>query len=155
MALVRKTLQRLGIVLGYALLIVSPFLVSSSGWASPVTVYRSPTCGCCKLWSEHMEAAGFEMDDRVTEEIGAVKRRYGVRAELESCHTAVVDGYVIEGHVPAPDVRRLLAERPEIRGLAAPGMPMGSPGMEMAERHDPYAVIAFSAEGYSIFAEHP
>ena len=149
-------LQKILIALGYLMLALAVLLLpAASAWASPVTVFRSPSCGCCRLWSEHMEAAGFGIEDRVRENMGAVKQRYGLSAPLESCHTAVVEGYVIEGHVPAADVRRLLAERPDITGLAAPGMPMGSPGMEMGDRRDPYAVIAFSPEGYSIFAEHP
>ncbi|MGF1513514.1 MAG: DUF411 domain-containing protein [Elainellaceae cyanobacterium] len=123
--------------------------------AKVVTVFRSPTCGCCKAWIEHMEAAGFQIRDNVTDAMAAVKRRYGVPEAMESCHTAVVDGYVIEGHVPAADVRRLLAERPKVRGIAAPGMPVGSPGMEMGDRVDSYRVFSFADGGRAaVFAAH-
>lgn len=120
-----------------------------------VTVFRSPTCGCCRDWVTHMKAAGFQVQDNVTNAMAAVKQRYGVPEASESCHTAIVSGYVVEGHVPASDVRRLLAERPDVRGIAAPGMPVGSPGMEMGDRVDPYAVVSFTADGATaVFAEH-
>ncbi len=118
-------------------------------------VFRSPTCGCCEQWVDHMTAAGFQVQDKVTDEMVMVKQRYGVPPQLESCHTALVNGYVIEGHVPAADVQRLLAERPDVAGIAAPGMPAGSPGMEQGDRIDPYRVVSFTAGGATaIFAEH-
>ncbi|MGB3202089.1 MAG: DUF411 domain-containing protein [Nodosilinea sp.] len=131
--------------------------VSDSVRALPeLTVYRSPTCRCCGHWTDHMKAAGFPVQDIVTEDMAAIKARYGVPEALASCHTALVDGYVIEGHVPATDVQRLLSEHPSVLGIAAPGMPMGSPGMEMGNRVDPYTVVSFTQTGETAtFAEHP
>ncbi len=121
-----------------------------------LTVYRSPTCRCCGHWVDHMKAAGFEVQDVVTEDMAALKAQYGVPEDAASCHTATVAGYVIEGHVPAADVQRLLSEQPNVLGIAAPGMPMGSPGMEMGDRVDSYTVVSFSQTGdTATFAEHP
>ena len=119
-----------------------------------VTVYKSPTCGCCKLWVDHLRDAGFDVEVRDKGDVTPHKQRLGVPPRLASCHTAVVDGYVIEGHVPAEDVRRLLATRPDVVGLAVPGMPMGSPGMEFGAP-EPYDVIAFGRDGSTrVFASH-
>ena len=95
-----------------------------------VTVYKSATCGCCGKWIEHMQDAGFKVTAHNRQDMNQIKEEHGVAYELRSCHTAVVDGYVLEGHVPAGDIRRLLKERPAVDGLAVPGMPSGSPGME-------------------------
>jgi hypothetical protein len=120
-----------------------------------IVVYKSPTCGCCDSWIEHVRAAGFRVVARDTADVGAVKRRLGVLPSLESCHTAVLHGYVIEGHVPADDILRLLEERPAIVGLAVAGMPAGSPGMEATRPHVSYDVVAFDAKGRtSVFARH-
>ena len=122
--------------------------------AREVTVYKSPTCGCCTLWADHMREAGFEVREIDRTEMIPVKKELGVPLELASCHTAIVDGYVLEGHVPAGDVARLLSERPSVGGLAVPGMPMGSPGME-GPRKDDYRVITFGGEGgQRVWAEH-
>lgn len=114
--------------------------------APTITVYKSPTCGCCKSWVEHLEKHGFKVSAHDVMDMGPIKDQFGVSTALESCHTAMVDGYVIEGHVPADVIARLLKERPQVAGLAVPGMPMGSPGMEgpYKERYD---VIAFSRDG--------
>jgi hypothetical protein len=96
-----------------------------------VTVYKSPTCGCCSKWIEHMRSNGFEVKATDVEDMTSVKTANGVPPAAESCHTAVVGGYVLEGHVPADSVKRLLREKPKVTGLAVPGMPVGSPGMEM------------------------
>ena len=116
-----------------------------------MTVYRDPGCGCCEAWAGLARKAGYtvELVDRT--DMPAVKKRYGVPAELASCHTAVVEGFVIEGHVPFADIDHLLEERPSrIRGLAVPGMPRGSPGMEMPDgSKDAFAVMAFNAAGQS------
>lgn len=122
--------------------------------AREVTVYKTPSCGCCSLWAEHLAEAGFRVRVEERVELIPVKREHGVPLDLASCHTAVVDGYVLEGHVPAADVTRLLSERPDVEGLAVPGMPMGSPGME-GPRKDDYEVIAFDADGNrEVFARH-
>lgn len=128
------------------------------GWLQPstppapsaVTVYKSPSCGCCGKWVEHLEDNGFAVDVRERDAVGlrTIKDRFAVQSPLQSCHTAVVDGYVIEGHVPAGDIRRLLEEKPAVSGLEVPGMPMGSPGME-GPRQDSYAVLAFNKAGNS------
>lgn len=118
-------------------------------------VFRSPNCGCCGRWIQHMEAAGFQVQDNVTEDMAAIKQQYGVPESLASCHTAIVEGYVVEGHIPATDVQRLLTEKPAVAGIAAPGMPMGSPGMESGNEVEPYTVFSFTEVGdTAAFAEH-
>ncbi len=118
-------------------------------------VYASPTCGCCSLWVEYLEERGFEVETVYRDDMVMVKRNFGITDRLASCHTGVVNGYVIEGHVPAEDIRRLLAEAPEVRGIAVPGMPIGSPGMEVGDRIDPYDVLTFDAEGATtVWASH-
>lgn len=112
-----------------------------------VRVWKSPSCGCCGDWVEHMRAAGFPVEVHDVQNVMAVKTENGVPAEHASCHTATVDGYVLEGHVPADLVQRMLAERPDIEGLLVPGMPVGSPGMEMEGRKDDYDVLALSGDG--------
>ena len=119
-----------------------------------VTVYKSPTCGCCASWVDHLRANGFPVDVQDVEDLQAVKAEYGIPAPLQSCHTAVVDGYVVEGHVPAADVKRLLDERPDAGGLAVPGMPVGSPGMEQGDTVQPYDVLLLDDGQTSVFAQH-
>lgn len=116
---------------------------------SPVrmVVYKTPTCGCCRSWVDHVQAAGFQVEVHDMPDVAPVKKEHGLPQHLASCHTAIVDGYVIEGHVPADVIRRLLSERPQVAGIAVPGMPVGSPGMEMGDRKDPYDVIAFARDG--------
>ncbi|MGB3766299.1 MAG: DUF411 domain-containing protein [Phormidesmis sp.] len=124
------------------------------GSVSQLTVYRSPTCGCCEEWVAHMKSAGFQIDDNVTSQMETIRQTYGVPEKLSSCHTAIIDGYVVEGHVPAADVQRLLSEKPDVVGLTAPGMPVGAPGMEMKNRSDPYTVFAFTPDATLFFADH-
>ena len=113
-----------------------------------ITVYKSATCGCCALWVKHLEEAGFDVSVRETEALQAIKAEHGVGDHLASCHTALIDGYVVEGHVPADDIRSMLANRPDIVGLAVPGMIIGTPGMEIAgQPAQPYQVLAFDREG--------
>jgi hypothetical protein len=112
-----------------------------------LTVWKSPSCGCCKEWVKHMEQAGFEVVTKDQEDVQPIKRQYGVSSKLASCHTGVVNGYVIEGHVPGDLVQKVLKERPRIVGLAVPGMPAGSPGMEVGGRKDPFEVVAWDAKG--------
>jgi hypothetical protein len=111
-----------------------------------VHVYKTPTCGCCTDWVTHIEHAGFKTEVQDLPNLAAIKQRAGVPQHLESCHTSLVGGYVIEGHVPASAIRRLLAEKPAVAGIAVPGMPMGSPGMEGPWK-DRYDVIAFTHDG--------
>ncbi len=110
--------------------------------ANTVKVYKSPTCGCCAAWVDHLIDNGFVVQVVEKTDVEPFKRHFRVPPQLYSCHTAEIDGYVVEGHVPAADIRRMLAERPAIRGLAVPGMPEGSPGMETG-RVDPYSVVSF------------
>lgn len=123
-----------------------------------MTVYKSPTCGCCKLWVDHAAKAGFTVKTVETDDLATVKREMGVPGKLQSCHTVAVGSYVIEGHVPADDVKRLLSQKTKVRGLAVPGMPVGSPGMEQGppSGYDRYDVIAFGgADGKeTVFASH-
>lgn len=120
-----------------------------------VDVVKSPTCGCCNGWIAHMRQAGFEVRVRDVPDTTPFARRLGVPDALRSCHTANVGGYAVEGHVPAADVRRLLRERPAAAGIAVPGMPMGSPGMEAGGRAQPYQTILFTRAGrQTVFARH-
>lgn len=122
-----------------------------------MTVYKSPTCGCCTAWVEHARGAGFTVRTVDTDDLDRVKREVGLPARLASCHTVMVGSYVVEGHVPASDIKRLLTERPAVRGLAVPGMPIGSPGMEQGPPagYQRYDVLAFTSEGRTtVFASH-
>ncbi|HYD26100.1 DUF411 domain-containing protein [Brevundimonas sp.] len=121
-----------------------------------LAVYKSPTCGCCGGWVTHMRQAGFTVAVHVVEDPGTVRRARGLPDSVASCHTAVIDGYAIEGHVPAGDVVRLLAERPQAVGLAAPGMPMGSPGMETPDgRKQPFDTLLVLRSGQTrVFGRH-
>jgi hypothetical protein len=119
-----------------------------------VAVYKSATCGCCAKWVEHLRANGFAPTATNVDDLTAVKTRYHVPAAVQSCHTALVGGYVIEGHVPAEDIRRLLKERPAVAGLAVAGMPAGSPGMD-APNAPPFDVVSFDKEGKTrVYATH-
>jgi len=119
-----------------------------------ILVYKSPSCGCCKAWMDHLSQNGFKVTGKDMDDVQPMKDEVGLPAKLASCHTAIVDGYVIEGHVPAADIQRLLKERPKIVGLSAPGMPPSSPGMDQPGKA-PYDVIAFDAKGTTtVFAKH-
>jgi hypothetical protein len=119
-----------------------------------MTVYHDPNCGCCGKWVDHMRAHGFAVETVPTQDMSSIKLELGVPRNLPSCHTAVVGDYVIEGHVPAEDVKRLLAERPDAAGLSVPGMPLGSPGMEMGDRRMAYDVIRFDENGDTAVFNH-
>ena len=117
-------------------------------------VYKSPTCGCCQKWVDYLRSRGYTVTVSDVPDVGRVKRDLGVPSSASSCHTALVGGYFIEGHVPEQDISRLLAERPNIAGLAVPGMPIGSPGMEGPNPHA-YSVLAVHKDGkVTVFAEH-
>ena len=131
--------------------------LAAPAFASPdeVVMYKDPNCGCCGKWAEHMRSAGFAVKEVASARMDLVKQEAGVPEALGSCHTAKVAGYVVEGHVPAADVRRMLAEKPAIRGLSAPGMPLGSPGMEGPYPAERYDVVSFDAQGRSaVFSKH-
>lgn len=138
---------------GFGLLLLVAPTVQAEG--PSITVHKTPWCGCCTDWVEHLQEEGFDVEVHEHEDLSPIRTRLDVPLALGSCHTAEVDGYAIEGHVPATDIRRLLDERPDgVRGLSVPGMPVGSPGMEMGDRQDPYDVIAFGEDGQSVFTEY-
>lgn len=121
---------------------------SQEAGSREIVVYKTVTCGCCSDWSEYMEGHGFKVRTEDVTDLTAIKLENGLPPGLQSCHTALVDGYVVEGHVPVEPILRMLEERPEIAGLAVPGMPTGSPGMEVPGRPaDSYDIIAFDREG--------
>ncbi len=123
-------------------------LPAGAAQVEDITVYKSPTCGCCNKWIGYLENNGFHVTAHDLNDLTEVKAWNGVRPQYASCHTAVVDGYAVEGHVPADSIRRLLAERPKgVTGIAVPDMPIGSPGMEQGERTDHYNVLTFDAQG--------
>jgi hypothetical protein len=130
------------------LLLISLVAVATTSWAATeapidVTVHRSPTCSCCEKWVSHLKANNFNVTDIVTDDMQSVKNKFGVRAEMASCHTAIINGYVVEGHVPANDIKQLLKTKPSIVGISVPGMPTGTPGMEMGDKKDAYDVVSF------------
>ena len=125
---------------------------NETGKPVDIVVYRNPTCNCCEKGLEHLKKNNFNVKDIVTDDVQAIKKKYGVSDEMASCHTAIVDGYVIEGHVPASDIMKLLKTKPKIAGIAVPGMPSGTPGMEMGDRKDAYNIMSFDKENhYEIF----
>lgn len=138
----------LGVIISMLIAAAGSFVVMQNVSAEPeMTVYKSPTCGCCGKWITHMEENGFKVNAVDVLEMNIVKEKYGITRNLASCHTAIIDGYYIEGHVPASDVKRLLAEKTDSKGLTVPGMPVGSPGMEMGERVDSYQVLSVKSDG--------
>lgn len=118
----------------------------AAGAATAVKVYLRPTCGCCGIWVQHLEKAGFKVTKQLQENLDTVAERQRVPAQLRTCHTAVVGNYLVEGHVPVDLVQKMLKEKPKIAGIAVPGMPIGSPGME-GPNPRPYSVVAFTADG--------
>lgn len=141
--------------------IVASLLIGSLAqvsWAAPATpeidVYKSPTCGCCKKWVEHLERGGFTVKAHDVVDVAAMRRELGMPERLGACHTAKVGGYLVEGHVPAADIRKLLKDKPAALGIAVPGMPSGSPGMESA-KPVPYDTLLVSRDGSTrIFSRH-
>lgn len=125
--------------------------------AEPLTidVHRDANCGCCKTWISHLQANGFKVNDHVEADMSSVKQRLGVQPRLASCHTGVIDGKFVEGHVPADQVIAL-TKRDDLKGIAVPGMPIGSPGMEMGDRKDAYQVIGVNHQGQDVIvADYP
>jgi hypothetical protein len=120
---------------------------STAALATELTVYKSPYCGCCTAWAEQVEEAGFNVTIIEQADNHLLRQQYAIGPELTSCHTAIVEGYALEGHVPVDDIKRLLREKPMIAGLAVPGMPASSPGMDLPGNSDPYQVFAFAKDG--------
>jgi hypothetical protein len=141
--------------LGAALLIVG-LTVHAQSTAPSVTVFKDPSCGCCAKWVEHLKQNGFTVKVIESNKLDDIKSQNHVPRQARSCHTALVNGYAIEGHVPASDIQRLLKEHPAVAGLAVPGMPIGSPGMEVPGRKaQPFDVLAFDKDGSTrVFASH-
>ena len=130
-----------------------PMMQAPEG-AISVTMYKNEGCMCCTRWAEHMNKEGFYVTEEITRQLGAIKSEQGITNELASCHTAMIDGYVVEGHVPPADVQRLLEERPDAIGLSVPGMPEGSPGME-GPNPNPYDVLLINSDGStSVFSSY-
>ena len=137
-----------------ALMLAGPLVARAADAGPLVQVYKSPTCGCCGKWVDHLRAAGFTVQATNVADVNQYKLEYGVPMQLASCHTAIVEGYIVEGHVPADDVIKMLREKPAIKGIAVPGMPLGSPGME-SPNPERYETIAFDADGNTtVFAIH-
>ena len=134
---------------------VAVFPRLARGLAKPsIVVYKSPSCGCCGKWVEHMRANGFDVTVKDMDDITPIKTKYKVSNDLASCHTAIVEGYVVEGHVPADDVKRLLNEKPKVVGLTIPGMPQSAPGMDVLP-YQSFTVLSFDATGTTaVFAKH-
>lgn len=161
--MLKRPLTRRGFSIG---LLAAPFLAApllagnaraqgtSQGSLPAMTVTKDPNCGCCGGWVDYMRQAGFTVDVVETADLNPIKTRLGVPEDLASCHTAEIGGYVIEGHVPHPAIRKLLAEKPRAIGLAVPGMPQSSPGMDVPGATDSYDVILFGASGQKRFARY-
>ncbi len=129
-------------------------IVTAQSSGQSIVVYKTPTCGCCSKWVEHLQANGFTVMAQNRDDLTPIRQQHGVPPRLTSCHTALVGSYIVEGHVPADDVKKLLAEKPQIKGIAVPGMPLGSPGME-SPTPQKYDTLAFTADGKtSVFARH-
>jgi len=155
----RTTLKVAGITLGAAALAYSK-LSNTSSPGKVVIVWKTPSCGCCKDWVSHLREEGFQVVTNDVSDTAPVRQKLGLPAKFGSCHTAQVGGYVLGGHVPAQDVKRLLREKPVAMGLAVPGMPVGSPGMEMQDDmlgvRDAFDVVLVNADGSSrIFQSYP
>lgn len=152
--MLRKRMQMaIGLAMG-GIAVATAWAIPAAPAAPVVTVYKSPTCGCCSKWVDHLKSAGFQVKAIDREDMDEIKALNGVTDALASCHTALVGGYVVEGHVPAADIQRLLKEKPKVAGLAAPGMPMGSPGMEGSHK-DAYDVVTFDKAGRTrVWAKH-
>lgn len=124
-------------------------LIATPALAAELTMYKNPSCGCCQGWAEYMQGQGWKTKIIDVDEIELIKRRHNVPARMESCHTALIDGYVVEGHVPVAAIDKLLKERPRATGLSAPGMPQGSPGMSGTP--EPFVVYLFGPDGATPF----
>ena len=138
-----------------AVLILASVLVSAEELLPEIQVYKSPTCGCCVQWVKHLEDHGFTVNANNVDNLNDYKVKAHLPYSLGSCHTAFIEGYAIEGHVPASDIKRLLTEKPAIHGLAVPGMPVGSPGMEFGSRKDAFQTISYTRDGVTeVFSSH-
>lgn len=141
--------------IGYAEQVKPVMPEKNAQQAINIEVYRSPSCSCCGKWVAHLQQNQFQVKDIVTENVQAIKDKYGVTSEMASCHTALVNGYVIEGHVPANDIKKLLKLKPDVIGIAVPAMPVGTPGMENNGKKDAYNVMSFDkAKQHKVFSHY-
>lgn len=148
-------MKRREVLIGLTALPLAQALPAMAAMPS-VLVYKNPSCGCCTEWVKHMQSAGFSVTVKQVPDTSPHRKRLGMPETFGGCHTALIGGYVLEGHVPAPDAKRMLAMRPDAIGLAVPGMPVGSPGMEVEDRVDPYEVLLVDRSGRaSVFAHYP
>lgn len=130
-------------------------VLGSAANAAALTVYKSASCGCCGKWVEHVQKHGFTVNVVNVDDMRAVKAKAGISDEHASCHTSMVGGYVVEGHVPAADIKKLLAQKPKAKGIAVAGMPMGAPGMEHGDHRQPYQTVLLKADGSTaVFNQH-
>lgn len=140
----------------HALASLPALSILSASAATGIHVYKSASCDCCSGWVKHLSSAGFAVQVTTTDDTVAVRKKVGIPDAFGACHTATVEGYAIEGHVPAAEIRRLLTLKPRAIGLAVPSMPVGSPGMEYGDRKDPYTVFLIDRQGRgTVFANYP
>lgn len=125
-----------------------------AGSITDITVYRDPACNCCGNWVDYLATQGFQPKNLPVSNIVTLKQHYGVPNDLVSCHTAVIDGYIVEGHVPVEDIKRLLTEKPDVVGIAVPDMPIGTPGMESGDVREPFSVFSFGTQGTKLFNQY-
>ena len=152
----RRFALKLSLALVGATVLTQPLRALAAGSANQITVWKTPSCGCCHEWVAHLRKSGFEVATHDVEDTAPIRQKFGLNAKFGSCHTARLGNYVVEGHVPAKELRRLLREQPKALGLAVPGMPMGSPGMEMGNSRDAYDVLLVLADGSSrIYQSYP
>ena len=136
-------------------LLTVTMVFSSDEPIKDIVVYKNPECGCCTKWVSYLEDKNYNVTIKNTRDVLAIKKRLGVPEKLAACHTAIIDGYVVEGHITHRDIKRLLLFRPDIKGIAVPGMPIGTPGMERGSSKQPYNVMSFDDRGnVEVFAEH-
>jgi hypothetical protein len=143
----RKHMMDRRSMLGLMLVAIPAVACSAPSRATALNVYKSPSCGCCGAWVEHVKRTGFKVVVHETDDVSPLAKSLGVPDQLRSCHTAVADGYFIEGHVPASDIRKLLRERPSARGITVPGMPIGSPGMDQSDQREPFSTLLVGRDG--------
>lgn len=152
----RRFALKMSLALVGAAVLTQPLLALAAGNANQISVWKTPSCGCCHEWVAHLRKSGFDVVTHDVEDTAPVRQKLGLNAKFGSCHTARLGSYVVEGHVPAQELRRLLREQPKALGLAVPGMPLGSPGMEMGNTRDAYDVLLVLNDGSSrIYQSYP
>ena len=152
----RRLALQLPLVMVGAAVLTQPLRALAAGSINQITVWKTPSCGCCQAWVAHLRTNGFEVTTHDVKDTAPFRQKFGMNAKYGSCHTGRLGNYVVEGHVPAKELRRLLREQPKALGLAVPGMPTGSPGMEMGDARDAYDVLLVMADGSSrVYQSYP